>query len=815
MAYLANLGLDPARIEQLVSDDFEELVHTIQAARDLGVGEHFRFPTIVAVGNRASGKSSVLEAIFGIKFPTSVSMGTRFTTSLTLRASPQTTITHRATPKKFYDEFEVTKGTNTISIIINEVKRQLDWHPNMSDSLVKDTLVIHATSPDFPALTIVDLPGYFDAPTDDKDTEMIARDIARGFMKQSNAIILAVISSTESPYDRQVLSKAAKYDPSRERTIGVVTKPDLLQAGSAGEGSLVRLIKGLDARTNLPLGWHVLCNPPAEGGDATQGHDQREEKFLASIPWISSSEFKKGTVTLRKTLSQVLTNNLRAALPKLITEIEPKLQAQQAKLKTISQTRSSPEELKVYLVDAADHFQKLASDGIHGRYQDKFFGALDLTHVDTKSNFQNARKLRSIIRNLNRGFVKALSMKGASYKLECEDSKDLSSNEVPEHVKPYLELYIAAAADTGAPSGLSLNTWIAQLASGNQGEEFPGSANTDLAVRLFQMQARPWRRIAFYHLQLVLKISQAFVEDLLSHVAQGDNLTSEALHKEFGVPFFYAKKTLLNEKLEELLAPYESGYGPARDDQFYSLSQAAEGIGHADSTTTSAERVGSKRRRVDPDALSNEFGTNKVLNLMMTHYQMSLTTFADNVINLAIETCLIRDLPNILSPKGVTRMPDAAVQQISALYKDGEREKQKLEKEILGLSSILQTCQRLRPREKTAAFFHLSQPLSRAASPAKLAADLPHRPPGAGLGQSDAPIDLTSAVPESQPLEPTGVPTDNMPCLVPNPLAAPQWMSGSLPIPAPVGRGRRGGNIGVATTPSPSLNKGKGTSSGH
>lgn len=59
-------------------------------------------------------------------------------------------------------------------------------------------------------------------------------------MKQSRTVITAVIPANVDIHNIEILQLASEYDPEMTRTIGVVTKPDLVDKGA--EEGLVKSV---------------------------------------------------------------------------------------------------------------------------------------------------------------------------------------------------------------------------------------------------------------------------------------------------------------------------------------------------------------------------------------------------------------------------------------------------------------------------------------------------------------------------------------------------------------------------------------------
>lgn len=90
---------------------------------------------------------------------------------------------------------------------------------------------------------------------------------------------------------------------------------------------------------------------------------------------------------------------------------------------------------------------------------------------------------------------------------------------------------------------------------------------------------------------------------------------------------------------------------------------------------------------------------------------MSLRTFVENVINLAIENCLLCDIPGILTPRVVNAMPEERVKQLASESEEITSQRNTLLEEIEALHKGLIKCQQHRVREITGqTFFHPPPP---------------------------------------------------------------------------------------------------------
>jgi GTP-binding protein EngB required for normal cell division len=69
----------------LQSKEHRDLLDIIDKLRSKGISRYVDLPEIIVCGEQSAGKSSVLEAISGMSFPTKDNLCTRFVTELVLR----------------------------------------------------------------------------------------------------------------------------------------------------------------------------------------------------------------------------------------------------------------------------------------------------------------------------------------------------------------------------------------------------------------------------------------------------------------------------------------------------------------------------------------------------------------------------------------------------------------------------------------------------------------------------------------------------------------------------------------------------------
>ncbi|KAI1467549.1 P-loop containing nucleoside triphosphate hydrolase protein [Daldinia caldariorum] len=729
---METISLDSAALEQLHGEQ-KALLDAIDDLRKHGIGRFVDLPQIIVVGDQSSGKSSVLEAISRVRFPVKDGLCTRFATELVLRTDSQTKVDVRILPisgsngeTKQFDEKSFNK--EDLPRIVEEAKKNM---VSGDAGFSEDVLRIEISSPDVPHLTMVDLPGFYHS--EDENQSAAGREIvdrlAERYMHRKNSIILAVISARNQVILQKVLSKVKEHDKDKERTLGIITKPDILIPDTQDEANFVRLAKNLDNSHKLSLGWHVLRNRgEMEASDTDEERDEKEAKFFETGLWSSVPSKNRGVAALRKKLSGILLQHIKKNLQGLIDSIEENLNDRKAQLQRLGEPRSTPRELRRHLDKIASQFHVLCLNAVEGNYADEFFGGLYSVTSSGKINKNRIRKLRGLVRDLNRAFAYVLETKGSRRIILPKDLTNRDNSSKPDDSTPdglfgkitekfTLPTFLQALADQYHfvdPEKVTFQKIASELealSSANQGNEFPGTSNDRLAVKLFQDQAKPWENITRRHLQLVLGITKAFVEKLIGHLVNPDKRTFSAILVEIVDPFFEEKSTILENKLQELLRHYKSGNPQPLDAEFRMLlakrRQKDVGVDVVRDLMASrpeffTEAARKELAKLSPFKNTSEFGVDSLIDKSETYYEMSLRTFVDNVVVLAVENCLISDLPSILTTAKINEMEDSELERLASESPEVETERNELQSEYEALQKGLRICNKFKERKTTA-----------------------------------------------------------------------------------------------------------------
>lgn len=329
----SNTGLE--RLIEIVNklqDVFTELSATSANSPELAPVLKLDLPQIVVVGGQSAGKSSVLENFVGRQFlPRGSGIVTRRPLVLQLiHSRPGYGGNSNPGGSNEYGVFGHAPGRYITDF--NEMRREIELETeravgkNKGISPVPISLRIH--SPHVLNLTLVDLPGLTKVPVGDQppDIEHQIREMILNYIRQENSLILAVTPANQDLATSDALKLAKEVDPDGQRTIGVLTKLDLMDAGTNAldilENRLFPLRRGY-------IG--IVCRSQKDIDENRldiRASQEKERQFFINHPAYKHIADRCGTVYLQRTLNQQLINHIRDTLPK----IRENLQRQMFKL---------------------------------------------------------------------------------------------------------------------------------------------------------------------------------------------------------------------------------------------------------------------------------------------------------------------------------------------------------------------------------------------------------------------------------------------------------------------------------------------------
>uniref|UniRef100_A0A3Q3S0I1 Dynamin-1-like protein n=1 Tax=Mastacembelus armatus TaxID=205130 RepID=A0A3Q3S0I1_9TELE len=339
----------------------ETLIPTINRLQEvfLTVGaEIIQLPQIVVVGSQSSGKSSVLESLVGRDFlprgsgivtrrplvlqlvnvvplqqRLKIENGTLFTRTLStcsgVKAEEWGTFLH--CKNQIFTDFQE---------ICCEIEAETKRSSGDNKGISPEPIYLKIFSPNVLNLTLVDLPGITKVPVGDQpeDIEAQVQEMILSFISNPNSLILAVSPANSDLATSDALKLAREVDPDGRRTLLVISKLDLMDAGTdALEVLLGRVIPVRLGIIGVVNSWHVvnLSQHDINTQKSLEDSVRDEQAFLQRhYPSLAS---RAGSRYLAKTLSKLLMHHIRECLPDLKTRVTVLSAQYQARLTSYGQ----------------------------------------------------------------------------------------------------------------------------------------------------------------------------------------------------------------------------------------------------------------------------------------------------------------------------------------------------------------------------------------------------------------------------------------------------------------------------------------------
>ena len=688
----------------LQSTAHRDLLDIIDTLRSQGLSRHVDLPQIIVCGDQSSGKSSALEAISGMSFPTKDNLCTRFATELILRRSSTTDVKICIIPgddrsneeKKKLSEFAGAFENEDVGTVVDRAKTAMGLTGN-GKVFSNDILRIEISGPTQPHLTIVDLPGLFLAGNKDQSDHdaRVVEDLVLSYMKKPRTIILAVVSAKSDFALQQVTRHARIQDPAGIRTLGLITKPDTLDVGSDSEKFFVELAQNKDVK--FQLGWHVLRNRSYATRESSAAQRNVEEtEFFSKGVWASLKASQKGAATLQSRLSDVLRDQILVQLPTVLSEIGKGIEESKRSLKLLGESRASLPEQRRYLVKAGSEFASLMRAAVDGTYTDPFFRLTNNPHLC---------RLRAFVQNELAEFATRMTLKGHALII-------MEPGQTTASVKP------AGCTAQVVQRDEYLKTTVMSLIKKSRGRELPGTYNPLIVGELFAQQCKPWKGLIVELIKTIKSTVTKMIAAALLHVADaatGRNISANLINPQLQIV-----TNKLGSKIEELLEPHLSGhpitYNHYLTDNFQKVQGERNrklleakllnlgGIKYSGNqytlTLENAKEVAKSLATVIETDM-DKFACSMATDMADAYYKVAIKKIIDDVSVLAIEQCLMQALPGLFSSDVACNLTDEMVWKIAGESADSIKERSILEKKLAVLQKGMLELERARSQHSS------------------------------------------------------------------------------------------------------------------
>ncbi|RMD42477.1 hypothetical protein DV735_g2646, partial [Chaetothyriales sp. CBS 134920] len=359
----------------------EDLLTTVNKLQDLvfnTIGnDSLDLPQIVVVGSQSSGKSSVLENIVGRDFlPRGSGIVTRRPLILQLINIPDDDVTvdglnDSSNGRRYDDDGDALPRQRSASLaqpdewaefhhlpgrkfrdfgqVRSEIENETARIAGNNKGINRQPINLKVFSPHVLNLTLVDLPGLTKVPIGDQpsDIEKQTRTLISEYIAKPNSIVLAVSPANVDLVNSEALKLARHVDPMGKRTIGILTKLDLMDHGT-------NALDILSGRVYpLKLGFIGVVNRSQQDiqtGKPMSEALKSEAEFFRLHPAYRNIATRCGTQYLAKTLNQTLMSHIRDRLPDIKARLNTLMGQTQQELASYGSKQFSGKEHRGSLI---------------------------------------------------------------------------------------------------------------------------------------------------------------------------------------------------------------------------------------------------------------------------------------------------------------------------------------------------------------------------------------------------------------------------------------------------------------------------------
>ena len=349
-----------------------KLINLIDQLRDCGVNEYIKLPRICSLGTQSSGKSSVLESIVGLDFlPRGDGVVTRRPLELRLCHI------NSGEPWAIFEERKGIKFTDFIKV--REIIEALtDEVCKSNKNIIDKPIILNVYSPTCPDLTLVDLPGITRVPVGDQpeNIEEITKNMAIRYIDDPLTIILCVIAANCDIAISDGLKLAKEIDKSGSRTLGVLTKLDIMDSGTDARKAL------MNEEIELKLGYVGVKNRSKQDliNKLSMAETSRKEKeFFKSHPvYKNLPAGHLGTDVLINKLTKIYFRIIRENLPNIIKAINERVKTAEEELTGLGQPMPIDDAGKMNLLwNMINEYCDIFKNVLQGKYNNKRLNFLE------------------------------------------------------------------------------------------------------------------------------------------------------------------------------------------------------------------------------------------------------------------------------------------------------------------------------------------------------------------------------------------------------------------------------------------------------
>lgn len=706
------------------------LLEKIDRLRDLNIGQHVPLPQLVVVGDQSSGKSSLLESLSGIPFPQDQSLCTRYATQITSRRDIGESVEVRIIPGPHASE----DHKKHVEGFHRQVPSSLEFREQFPDILKKanermgvrsdistgngtvfseDVLKIELCGPNEDYLTIIDVPGIFRTTMQGttKDDMAMVRDLVKRYIKDGRTIILAVLPSNVDIATQEILELAEEYDKNGERTLGVLTKPDLVLEPSA-QAAVCNLVQG--KRRPLNLGYFLVRN---RGPNSDLEEPSELDKIFRKHPWADLPRDRVGILALKDTLRSLLVEITKREFPTLIQDVSRQIRECKRELNSLGPPRQDEREQRSFLCSIAGAFQDCARAALMADYNANTGFDEDelrlITHVVNITDIFSADFHESAHSRQFEKLGSAEEPEEVEKPDDCDDKSGPMVNELREllekaRVDDIAPEELAELADVITPEKISMpvpcdnfSEWINEVYLKSRGLDL-GTFNANFLTTAFAEQSRKWGDMTKIYMSRVIITLHRFIAAGVRSVCSEEQVRNKlwiAMIESLGERYKKAMdQARLLVEVEQCKQPY------TLNKQFAQALSKARGYRVTELLRPKARKDSKQFVGTQPMINLNDIPKavevksnveqlqEEIHDILHAYYSLAADRFIDNVFQLAVDYCLLRGPSSplkVFTQDWVINLEAEQLEQIVGETRSVKKRRQGYTKKIVDLTNAL------------------------------------------------------------------------------------------------------------------------------
>ena len=354
-------------------------------------------PRLVVVGTQSSGKSSLLNGLLSMDLlPTGKTMVTRTPLNLQLNQSDNESKIEIGNYSNGMWKIEKTiyiTDSDPTSSEIDEVRDEIIRITNKiagnNKCISTQQINLRIYSKNVPNLSLIDLPGLTMVACTDKgqpkDIKDQIRKLVSSYIDSKNTIILAVMQARPDLETDVGLDLIKEYDPNGDRTLGILTKIDLMNAETDISDYL---LNNVSKDLQLNYGYFAVKNKSKENLSIKESLNEEKRYFQShNIYSKLSCQDYIGTPHLGLQLSKILINHLKKSLPNVMIQLSNHRTVMEKELRFLGTKIPQNKESKIsYLHQLLSDFSKNFIDSMENRTYSLSYGK---KIKDTFINYRN------------------------------------------------------------------------------------------------------------------------------------------------------------------------------------------------------------------------------------------------------------------------------------------------------------------------------------------------------------------------------------------------------------------------------------------